>query len=212
MEGDMASMDLSVTIVNDTLGDQEFIVYQQNVVPNLKNYLTAAWEYAYLANGGARWDFVLPAAFEVSGTEDAMSSGSKTTNVLAARYGDQFALSESTIPPISAFKIEKIGTSAGAAVVTVLNTIATGPCWAEVDKNGHQLFAAFLAPNQSVNFAIEPTLYVAIASSVAKGEFFEAPSLAQSWAFPYEGFTSLVITATQNPTTGELALTGVIGE
>jgi hypothetical protein len=209
----MASpMDLSVSIFNDTEGDQEFIVYQQNVVTNVKNYLTAAWEYEYLTNGGAQWDFVVPFEIEVSGIEDALSIGTKTTNLLVADYNDQFQLSESTISPASAFKITKSGTGAGQNTINILNTVVAGPRWAVVNKNGQPLFTSLVAPNQSVNFAVMPTLYVAIASNVQKGDLFQSINLTQSWAFPYEGFTSLKVYASENTTTKEITLTGELGK
>jgi len=209
----MASpMDLSVTIFNETGGDQEFIVYQQNVTTNVKNYLTAAWEYEYLTNGGAQWDFVVPFEIEVSGIENALSIGTKTTNLMVANYNDQFALSESTVAPVSAFKISNIGSGAGQNTISILNTVAAGPRWAVVNKNGQPLFTSLVAPNQSVNFAVMPTLYVALASNIQKGDLFQSVNLTQSWAFAYEGFTSLQITATQNSTTQEITLTGVLGK
>lgn len=202
-------MDLSVVICNDTLGPQEFIVYQQDATLNVRNYLTAAWEYEYLTNGQARWDFVVPFEIQVSGLENALSIGTKTTNLVTANYNDQYELQENmqTNPP-QPFAISKVGVGAGANTINVKNTITSGPRWAVVNKNGMPLFTSEVNPNESVNFSVEPTLYVAIASNYQKGALFESVNITRSWAFPYAGFTGLFILATQNPTTKEITLTG----
>ena len=202
-------MDLSVTIFNNTLGAQEFVVYQQDATLNVKNYLTAAWEYEYLTNGNARWDFVVPFEIEVSGLENALSVGTKTTNLVVANYNDQYELQENmqTNPP-TPFNITKVGVGAGANTINIKNTISAGPRWAVINKNGMPLFTSEVNPSESVNFSVEPTLYVAIASNYQKGALFEAVNITRSWAFPYAGFTSLVIDATQNPNTHEITLTG----
>ncbi len=200
-------MDLNVSIVNQTPGDQEFVVYQQNVDSKVENYLSAAWAYAYLANGGAHWDFVLPSAVEVSGIEDAPSVGTLTTNLLPAHAADAFKLFENADD--GAFEIAKTGTGDPNAI-TIRND-ATGPRWAAINKIGRPLFTALVAAEHSVALAVAPTLYIALSSNLRQGDLFASIDVTQSWAFPYEGYSSLRVVASQDERTKNYLLTGMLG-
>ncbi|HTW85306.1 MAG TPA: hypothetical protein VMD91_14645 [Candidatus Sulfotelmatobacter sp.] len=186
--------DLAVSVVNETKGGLELIAFLQNE-PFLASTLVAAWEYVFLAGGGASWDFVLPSTFEVSGL--AAAEPATRTQLLEARERDQFEITAEPQEPTLPTTIARIGHAAADGAISVRNGLAAAPVWAVLSKSGQPVLSTFLDPRASVDYTVPATLYLALVSGLRRGDTFSPGSeqLTSTWAFPYAGFDALRVVA-----------------
>lgn len=197
----MAKTDLNIKITSNLGTTQQFLLYQNDIRLNVKNYKVAAWERHYIAPG-AEFNVVLPLDIQVGATTD-LGKGHLKTRKLSANYNTAWDIVKNN---------NALDIAPSSEVPPTENTIEIHNKYkdtqnAVVFKDGKPLFACEVRPEYKVNFAIHPKLFLALCDLEINDEFFDAACLSKMpTVIDYEGQSYLNISLNENVSTGQVTV------
>lgn len=194
--------DLNIRIVSNLGVTQQFLLYQEAIKLNVKNFKVAAWEHQYIAPQ-AKFYVVLPMEVSVS-AKNELGKGYLQTKQLKADYNTSWDIYENN----NALDIKKNeGTAATDDTIDIYN-ICRSKKYALVSKNNKPLFECEVRPDFKVSFAIHPKLFVALSDFEISDDFFDAATLSKKpYEIDYEGQSYLSIYLNEDISTGEIKIT-----
>lgn len=196
------STDLNIRILSSLNETQHFLLYQQEIKLNVKNYKIAAWEHQYIAPG-AKFTTILPMSIGVKGRSD-LGKGSMSTKELEADYDTAWEIYDNQ----KAIDIKRSTKKpSGDHTIDVYNETEQRR-YAIVTKDSKSLFACEIRPGFKVNFAIKPKIYFALSDLEIIDEFFDAATLSSiPYEINYEGQSNVTIYLKEDLATGEVMIT-----
>lgn len=193
------NMDLNIKIISHLNATQQFMLYQEDIVLNVKNYKIAAWESQRIAPG-AIFEAVLPMEIEARGQYD-LGKGSLHTKVIPVNYNSSSELFDND----GALDIRKSTEVSPSDNTIDIHNKADNTRYVVISKDDKPLFGCAVRPEFKVNFAIHPKLYVALSDFEVHEEFFDAATLPRkAYQIDYEGQSSVIITLYENGSTGKI--------
>ena len=198
----MKSNDLRIRVISNLSTTQQVLLYQEDIVTNVKNFLVAAWEHPHIAPK-ANYQVTLPMSLGISAS-DSVGSGVVTTKELEAEYNTAWEIFDNA----KGLDVrEGRGEAPSMDTIEVLNTCGS-PKYAMVTKDAKPLFACKVRPDFRVNFAIHPKLYVALSDMEIHEDFFDAATLSRApEIIDYEGQQYVTIYLDEDVSTGKVTIT-----
>lgn len=192
--------DLNIRVISN-LGDTEFFtLYQQDINLNVKNYKVGAWEKSYIAPG-AQFYTVLPLRIQAQGRVEE-SDGIYKTKLLDVDYNQRYDIFNNS----EGIDIEKSDLKPPVDNTMSVYNVTDSRVQAVVLKDSKPLFSADIRPDNKLNFAIMPSIYVAICDYAIEQEFFDAASLSPLTRISFEGQSYLTIILGENISTGKFEI------
>lgn len=192
--------DLNIRVISN-LGDTEFFtLYQQDINLNVKNYKVGAWEKSYIAPG-AQFYTVLPLRIQAQGRVEE-SDGIYKTKLLDVDYNQRYDIFNNS----EGIDIEKSDLRPPVDNTMSVYNVTDSRVQAVVLKDSKPLFSADIRPDNKLNFAIMPSIYVAICDYAIEQEFFDAASLSPLTRISFEGQSYLTIILGENISTGKFEI------
>ncbi|SMC16284.1 hypothetical protein SAMN02745134_00039 [Clostridium acidisoli DSM 12555] len=192
--------DLNIRVISN-LGDTEFFtLYQQDINLNVKNYKVGAWEKGYIAPG-AQFYTVLPLKIQAQGRVEE-SDGIYKTKLVDVDYNQRYDIFNNS----EGIDIERSDLRPPVDNTMSVYNVTDSRVQAVVLKDSKPLFSADIRPDNKLNFAIMPSIYVAICDYAIEQEFFDAASLSPLTRINFEGQSYLTITLGENISTGKFEI------
>lgn len=193
--------DLKIRVLSNLKSTQQVLLYQQDLQINVKNYKVAAWEHVYIAPD-SRFDVALPMDISVAAWT-GVGKGGMTTKTVHADYNTAWDVYDNG----NALDICKNYINSASDDTIEINNRCHSTKFAVVMKDGKPLFGCDVRPEYKLNFAIHPTLYVALSDIEIHDNFFDAVTLSrQPLEIHYEGQEYLTITLNENVGTGGIEM------
>lgn len=193
-------MDLNIRVISNLKNTEFFMLYQQDINLNVKNFKVGAWEEGHIAPG-AQFYTVLPLSIEAQGRVDENGTVYKTKTI-GTEYNESYEIymnadgldiqaSNLTPPTDNTMNIYNKTDSQVQGVIL---------------KDSKPLFSAMIRPDNKLNFDINPSIYVAISDYFMTQEFFDAATLSPLTRIDYEGQSYLTIILNENVGTGRFSV------
>ena len=196
------STDLKIRVVSNLKSTQQFMLYQEAISLNVKNFKTGAWEHQFIAPK-ATFSATLPTEIKVGATS-TLGKGQMETQLIECDYGTGFDIFYNN----KGLDIKPSNEPAPTEdTIDVFNN-CTETKYAVVTKDGKPLFGCEVRPEYKVNFAIHPMLYVALSDCEIVEDFFDAATLSKKpYEISYEGEECVTVYLTESAGTGTVTIT-----
>ncbi|MCH5138647.1 hypothetical protein JMF89_15800 [Clostridiaceae bacterium UIB06] len=194
------STDLNIRVISNLQSTEFFVLYQQDINLNSKNFKVGAWEKGYIAPG-AQFYTVLPVLIEVQGRSSS-GPGVYETKILDVDYNKSYELFSNS----QGLDIRASSLTAPTDNTTNIYNATDSIKEAVILKDSKPLFSATIRPDNKLNFSIHPSLYIAIVDYELTGEFFDAAAFSPLTKINYEGQGYLTITLSENAGTGQFSV------
>lgn len=194
--------DLNIRIISNLGVTQQFLLYQEDIKLNVKNFKVAAWEHQFIAPK-ATFYVTLPMDVSVSAKND-LGKGYLQTKELKADYNTSWDIFENK----QALDIKKNeGTAATEDTIDIYNNCKSTK-YALVSKDKKPLFECEVRPDFKVSFAIHPKLFVALSDFEISDDFFDAATLSKKpYEIDYEGQSYLSVYLNEDISSGQIIIT-----
>lgn len=198
----MAKTDLNIKITSNLGTTQQFLLYQNDIRLNVKNYKIAAWERQHIAPG-SEFNVVLPLEIQVGATT-VLGKGHLKSRKLKSDYNTAWDIVNNN---------GSLDIAPSTEIPPMENTIEIHNKYldtqhAVVFKDGKPLFACEIRPGYKVNFSISPKLSLALCDLEISDNFFDAACLSKMpTVIDYEGQSYLNIYLDENVSTGQVTVT-----
>lgn len=195
------STDLNIRIMSELNETQQFLLYQEDIKLNVKNFKVAAWEHQYIAPKSI-FNVVMPMDITVSAKSD-LGKGYMQTKQLKADYNTSWDIYSNN----NALDIKKNeSTAATEDTIDIYNACETTK-FALVSKDNKALFACEVRPDFKMSFSIHPKLYIALSDLEISETFFDAATLSKKpYEIDYEGQSYLTIYLSEDVSTGKVTI------
>lgn len=191
--------DLNIRVINNMNEAANFMLYQEDINLNVKDFKIGAWRHDSIAPG-ATYTTILPEDITISATE-VSSVGTIVTKSLSVDYNDAIEVFDND----SSIDVQNFNTEATEDTIDVYNNCSkTETIIAE--KDSRPLFKCNLRPNYKLNFSINPKVFIALCDYEISSDFFDAASLSQKLEIDYEGQSYLTITLSEDTGLGKVSL------
>ncbi|MBC2579579.1 hypothetical protein [Clostridium sp. DJ247] len=194
------STNLNIRVISNLTDTQQFLLYQEDIKLNVKNFKIGAWEHQYLAPK-ATFFATLPTRIAVR-AKTSLGKGTVETKEIEVDYNTAWDIFENK----NAVDIgPSTGEVSGLDTIDVYNKCPSTK-FAIVTKDSKPLFACEVRPNFKVNFSIHPKIFLAISDLEIHGDFFDAATISAKYAVEYEGQDYLTFYLNENTSTGEILI------
>lgn len=194
------SMDLNIRVISNLKDTEFFMLYQQDINLNVKNFKAGAWEKSYIAPG-AQFYTVLPATLQLQGRVEGNGSV-YSTKIIEAQYNHSYEIY------MNSEGLDIQPSSLAAPTDNTINLYNTTDSQVDgvVLKASKPLFAANIRSTNKLNFSIKPALYVAISDYFMNQEFIDAATLSPLTKINYDGQSYLTIILGENVGNGQSSI------
>lgn len=192
--------DLKIRVINNMKKPTHFMLYQEDINLNVKNFKVGAWKHDNLA-ANATYNTVLPQNIQVC-SRDMSDSGTIVTKKVKVDYNNVLEVFTNTNALDIRHNMDKTSTE---NTIDVLNLC---PITKEilVEKDGRPLFMCEIRPEYKLNFAINPKIFIGLCDFEISGDFFDAASISKKLEIDYEGQAYLTITLLENQSSGKVTI------
>lgn len=193
--------DLNIRVISNLNDTQQFLLYQNDIKLNVKNFKVAAWEHQYIAPK-AKFTAILPLEITVA-AKNSLGKGCMQTKELKAYYNTSWDIYKNG----NAIDIKENFTSQATENTIDVYNACDEQQFAIVSKDSKPLFACEIRPDFKLSFAIHPKLYVALSDLEISETFFDAATLSKKpYEIDYEGQSYVTIFLTEDVSTGKVTI------
>jgi hypothetical protein len=164
-------MDIRLNFVNDSNdnNNSEVVIFQKNVAAEASG-TAVAWTVIRNCGNGDHHPFAYPMATQVA----ASDSWGNYTPLLDASNGDVFEMAHTR----SGDELVRTRAHGDPQAITVRNALTQGAIAAYAYKDGRTIAEwTGIAPGQQVAFALEPEIWIGVASDVVEGQVMDAATV-----------------------------------
>ncbi|PJI10548.1 MULTISPECIES: hypothetical protein [Clostridium] len=194
------SMDLNIRVISNLKDTQFFMLYQQDINLNVKNFKVGAWEKGHIAPG-AQFSTLLPLSIQTQGRVTQNGTIYKTKSI-ETEYNHSYEIYMNQEGLDIQASTLTAPTDNTMNVYNTTDSIVDGV----ILKDSKPLFSAPVRPGNKLNFNIKPSIYVAISDYFIEQEFFDAATLSPLTKINYEGQSYLTIILGENVGTGRFTV------
>lgn len=192
--------DLNIRVISNLQNTEYFVLYQQDINLNSKNFKVGAWEKQYIAPG-AQFYTVLPLAIQAQGRSTS-GTGIYETKIIDVDYNKSYEIFSNS----QGLDIQPSSLTAPTDNTINIYNVADSIKQNVILKDSKPIFSATIRPDNKLNFSIHPSLYIAIVDYELTGEFFDAATFSPLTKINYEGQGYLTITLSENAGTGQFSV------
>lgn len=186
-------MDIQLNFINrsNDASDLRIVIIQKNVATGFDT-LTVAWEVIRHCGQGDNYPFTFPMEMYVG----VSSTYGHYTPLLPAEHGQLFACVFG--PRGDEVELSCVGPATSPREVQVQNRRSKGAINASIYRSGRLLATkTSIAPQQTVRFEFNPTIWIGVVSQVELGEVLNSARLSEiNTELSLEGITSADIVLT----------------
>ncbi|MCR3760010.1 hypothetical protein [Clostridium felsineum] len=192
--------DLNIRVISNLKTTEFFMLYQQDINLNVKNFKVGAWENSHIAPG-AQFYTTLPLSIEAQGRKDDDNTVYKT-KLIQTDYNNSYEIYDNA----EGLDIKSSSLTAPTDNTMNIYNSTNSQVQGVVLKDSKPLFSAIIRPDNKLNFSINPSIYVAISDFFIEQEFFDAATLSPLTRINYEGQSYLTIILGENVGTGKFTV------
>lgn len=196
------STDLNIRVVSNLSTTQQFLLYQQDIKLNVKNFKVAAWEHQFIAPQ-SKFYVTMPLDVTVCAKNNT-GKGYLQTKQLKADYNTSWDIFSNN----NALDIKQNTVDLAADNTIDIYNICPSTKYALVCKDKKPLFECEVRPDFKVSFSINPKLFVALSDFEIYDDFFDAATLSKKpYEIEYEGQSYLTVYLNEDVSSGQVKIT-----